>query len=225
MKKTFQLKTLLLSMAVAGAATMAIAPASAQAGVSANAGFVTDYVFRGYLQSAKTGSPALQGGLDYEHDSGLFAGVWASTMDSEYEYDLYAGWGGSVKGFDLGVMYTNYSYTDKDTYAPGASAFEEINVSAGYGPVSIGVDLDVDSDVEDYVHYSASLDASAVAEGVSLTYGVTTADGTKDAGYLDIGYATDVEGFDLGIDVIFSDANTDDTTYFVLGASKSFDLM
>ncbi len=231
MKKAFQLKTLLLSMAVAGAATIAVAPATAQAGVSANVGFVTDYIFRGVNQSTSKGSPALQGGFDYEHDSGLFAGVWASTMDKEYEYDLYAGWGGSVNGFDLGIMYTNYSYTDKVAYAPGASSFEEVNLSAGYGPVSVGLDMDVDPDITNYVHYSVSLDASAVAEGVSLTYGATMTDRNsagykaKDAGYLDVGYATDVEGFDLGVDVIFSDANTDNTTYFVVGLSKSFDLM
>ena len=225
MKKAFQLKTLLLSMAVAGAATMAIAPAAAQAGVSANAGFVTDYIWRGMNQSAEgTGQPALQGGLDYEHDSGLFVGTWASTMDQGYEYDLYAGWGGSVKGFDLGATYTAYMYTEDSS--TNELNFQEVNLSAGYGPVSIGYDINVTEDAKD-THYSVSLDASAVAEGISLTYGATDdgVSGTPSMGYFDIGYATDVEGFDLGVDVIFSDANTDDTTFFVVGLSKSFDLM
>ncbi|BCN94039.1 hypothetical protein THMIRHAM_18240 [Thiomicrorhabdus immobilis] len=232
MKKTFKLKTLALSLAVAGAASVAMVPAAAQAGVSANVGVVTDYIFRGFNQSADgTGQPALQGGLDFETDMGLYAGVWASTMDKEYEYDLYAGWAGTVSDIDLGIAYTNYSYTDKVAYAPGASSFEEINTSIGYGPVTLAVDFDVDPDVTNYIHYAVSYDASAVAEGVSLTYGVTKTDKdggvkTKDAGYLDVGYATTLDmGVDLTANFIMSDAGADDTSYLVIGMSKSFDLM
>ena len=45
------------------------------------------------------GHPALQLGLDYAHDSGLFGGVWGSTIDLygaagdlDYELDFYAGY-------------------------------------------------------------------------------------------------------------------------------------
>lgn len=231
MKKTFKLKNLALSLAVAGAASVAMVPAASQAGVSANVGVFTDYVFRGFNQASDTGSPALQGGFDYEHDSGLFAGVWGSTMDYGYEYDLYAGWGGSFEGVDLGAAYTAYYYTDEDVYGDGA-AFEEINLSAGYGPVSLAADFDVDSDNTNYIHYAISLDASSIAEGVSLTYGVTQTedekDGTeyKDAGYLDIGYSTTLDmGVDLGVNFVMADAGADDTSYLVVGLSKSFDLM
>lgn len=231
MKKTLKLKTLALSLAVAGAASVAMVPAAAQAGVSANAGVFTDYIFRGFNQASSTGSPALQGGLDYESDMGVYAGIWASTMDKEYEYDLYAGWAGTVSDIDLGIAYTNYSYTDKVAYAPGASAFEEINTSIGYGPVSFAMDFDVDPDNTNYIHYALGLDASSIAEGMSLTYGVTKTDKnngvkTKDAGYLDIGYATTLDmGVDLGVDFVMSDAGADDTSYLVVGLSKSFDLM
>jgi len=231
MTKTFKLKSLALSLAVAGAASVAMVPATSQAGVSANVGVVTDYVFRGFNQSTDTGSPAIQGGFDYEHDSGLFAGIWGSTMDYGYEYDLYAGWGGTFNGVDLGAAYTAYYYTDEDVYGKGA-AFEEINLSAGYGPVSVAADLDVDSDNTNYIHYAVSLDASAVAEGVSLTYGVTQTDKdstgakTKDAGYLDIGYSTTLDmGVDLGVNFVMADAGADDTSYLIVGLSKSFDLM
>ncbi|MEA1988147.1 MAG: TorF family putative porin [Pseudomonadota bacterium] len=231
MKKTFKLKNLALSLAVAGAASVAMVPAASQAGVSANVGVFTDYVFRGFNQASDTGSPALQGGFDYEHDSGLFAGVWGSTMDYGYEYDLYAGWGGSFEGVDLGAAYTAYYYTDEDVYGDGA-AFEEISLSAGYGPVSLAADFDVDSDNTNYIHYAISLDASSIAEGVSLTYGVTQTedekDGTeyKDAGYLDIGYSTTLDmGVDLGVNFVMADAGADDTSYLVVGLSKSFDLM
>ena len=233
MKKTFKLKNLALSLAVAGAASVAMVPAASQAGVSANVGVFTDYVFRGLNQAADKGTPALQGGFDYEHDSGLFAGVWGSTMDQGFEYDLYAGWGGSFEGVDLGIGYISYMYSEDVGEADsGSSAFEEINLSAGYGPISIGYDLGTDNtvastDEDKYVHYSVSADMGAIAEGVSLTYGATKYDGADDAsGYFDIGYATTLDmGVDLGVNMILSDANTDDTTYFVVGLSKSFDLM
>ena len=68
MRKLLLTATLLASVA---------APA-AQAQFSANIGAVTDYRFRGVSQTL--GKPALQGGLDYAHSSGLYIGTWLSTF-------------------------------------------------------------------------------------------------------------------------------------------------
>lgn len=46
----------------------------------------SDYVYRGVTQS--DGHAALQGGLDVGFDTGLFMGVWASTVDIEGQGDL-----------------------------------------------------------------------------------------------------------------------------------------
>ena len=46
---------------------------------SANVGLYTDYVFRGYTQTQN--EPAIQGGFDVEHSSGLYLGTWASNVD------------------------------------------------------------------------------------------------------------------------------------------------
>ena len=46
---------------------------------SANVGLYTDYIFRGYTQTGN--EPAIQGGFDVEHSSGLYAGTWASNVD------------------------------------------------------------------------------------------------------------------------------------------------
>ena len=46
---------------------------------SANVGLYTDYIFRGYTQTQN--EPAIQGGFDVEHSSGLYAGTWASNVD------------------------------------------------------------------------------------------------------------------------------------------------
>ncbi|QCU90791.1 TorF family putative porin [Thiomicrorhabdus sediminis] len=220
-----KLKTLALSLAVAGATSVSLVPAAAQAGVSANAGIFSDYVWRGVQQNGSD-TMAVQGGLDYEADNGLFVGIWGSTVLKGYEYDLYAGWGGEVNGIDLGIAYTSFNYTD--SAVGGTNEFEEVSLSAGMGPVSIGADIDVDKDQVDYTHYSISYDASAFAEGVSLTYGVTDTKGTSaNAGYLNVNYSTTIDmGVDLMVDYFMNDNNNNSgTNELVIGLSKSFDLM
>ena len=41
----------------------------------------TDYIWRG--QSQTDGAGAIQGSLDFAHESGLYVGAWASNIDSE----------------------------------------------------------------------------------------------------------------------------------------------
>jgi len=59
---------------------------------SGNAGVVSDTLFRGLDQ---TNGPALQGGLDYVHHSGLYGGAWLTnnrSAGSGGEADLYGGY-------------------------------------------------------------------------------------------------------------------------------------
>ena len=44
-----------------------------------NVGLFNQYIFRGLTQT--DGKPALQGGFDYVHASGFYAGVWGSNID------------------------------------------------------------------------------------------------------------------------------------------------
>ena len=57
----------------APAISYADAPASPHT-VTANLGVVTDYRFRGVSQTHE--NPAIQGGVDYAHASGLYLGAW-----------------------------------------------------------------------------------------------------------------------------------------------------
>lgn len=69
---------------------------------SANFGVTSNYVWRGETRSDD--GPAVSGGVDYAHDSGLYTGLWASDIvvkrvedgnveDSrEYELDWYGGY-------------------------------------------------------------------------------------------------------------------------------------
>ncbi|MFP5383474.1 MAG: TorF family putative porin [Gammaproteobacteria bacterium] len=86
----------LLAATVAGAAVVSI-PAAAE--VSANAAVANVYLWRGLDLGA--GVPAVSGGLDYGHESGLYAGVWGSSSGPTQEVDFYAGWAKEFDGFSV----------------------------------------------------------------------------------------------------------------------------
>lgn len=93
------------------------AAGAANAGVSSTWTLASDYDFRGITQTAQ--DPAIQGSLDYAHDSGWYAGAWGSnvdfgSLDVDYEVDLYTGFSGSTEGglgWDAGIIY--YAYPDE----------------------------------------------------------------------------------------------------------------
>jgi uncharacterized protein (TIGR02001 family) len=93
------------------------APASPHTFTS-NVNLVSDYRFRGLEQT--WGQPALQGGFDYSHASGFYAGVWGSNVSGNsypggsLELDLYAGYNGKLGG-DFGWTAGAYGY-----YYPGS---------------------------------------------------------------------------------------------------------
>ena len=133
---------------VTGAVLMAGA-ATAQAGISGNVGVVSQYIFRGGVED---GRAALQGGLDYGHESGLYAGTWFSTLDygapNNNEVDLYAGYSGSAGdfGYDVGLLY--FLYTGSGEYADGTAdsdaSVPEAYVAGSYGPVGLSVNYALD---------------------------------------------------------------------------------
>jgi len=102
--------------------------------MSGNVGAVSDYLFRGVDQ---TGGAAVQGGVDYSFDFGLYTGLWVSNSlaGGGNEADVYAGYGMKLGEFDLdgGIIY--YGYTE-DTETPGAqnADYAELYVGGGFGP-------------------------------------------------------------------------------------------
>jgi uncharacterized protein (TIGR02001 family) len=109
--------------AVAGTAhaqTPAAAPPPPEHTVTANVGLFSEYIFRGISQTA--GKPAVQGGFDYAHASGFYAGTWASNVSwledfgaysrSSLEWDFYGGFksniGDSDFFYDVGTIYYYY---------------------------------------------------------------------------------------------------------------------
>jgi uncharacterized protein (TIGR02001 family) len=100
---------------MAQAAAPAAAPASPHT-FTGNIALVSDYRFRGISQTYKR--PAIQGGFDYSHSSGFYAGVWGSSVSgnqypngSSLEVDLYGGWKTEFSngiGFDVGLLQYYY---------------------------------------------------------------------------------------------------------------------
>lgn len=82
------LKTVLFS------ALLMLPSFAVQSDTSFNMSIASDYFWRGVSQNG--GNPALQAGANYDHDSGFYAGVWASEVDYgigyEHEMDLWAGY-------------------------------------------------------------------------------------------------------------------------------------
>ena len=83
MKKTgagFTTAGFMFAAATLGSTAAVPGVASAQA-LTANVSLVSDYRFRGVSQSFRR--PAVQGGVDWAHDSGFYVGTWASTVDDD----------------------------------------------------------------------------------------------------------------------------------------------
>ena len=144
---------MLKALTPSAAATIAIFAAliggHASAGPSANLTATSNYMWRGVTQTDD--QAAVQGGLDYESDIGLYAGTWLSNVnfggDRGYEIDLYGGYGGEFKGFnyDVGLIYYAFPSMTK-AQAPN---FLEIFLAGGYGPFSAGFYYTVDKQETD----------------------------------------------------------------------------
>lgn len=80
-------QSLILSTAIAAMLTSSVAVAD----LTANAAVSNNYIWRGVTQT--TDLAAVSGGVDWNDDSGLYAGAWVSNFGAAagQEVDLYAG--------------------------------------------------------------------------------------------------------------------------------------
>jgi uncharacterized protein (TIGR02001 family) len=118
---------------------------------SYNVGLFSQYIFRGLTQT--NNKPALQGGFDVNHKSGLYIGGWSSNVswlrDNEgyvspaggvyssggsLEIDLYGGFKTDVSGLgiDLGALQYYYPGAHKQEY------YDKANTTELYGALSYG---------------------------------------------------------------------------------------
>lgn len=202
----------LLACALAAALPIAGAAHAEESPFSANVGIVSDYAYRGISQTDER--PALQGGFDYAHPSGFYAGVWATNVswinDAEVskssgnslEIDVYAGYGGELGpiGYDVGLL---------QYYYPGS-------YGAAYRASS-----EKPHTLEGYVGLSWELLSFKYSYAFSDLFGYSDSDGSQ---YFDLGASFDIGyGVTLGAHVGYSDIRGQDNyTDWKLGLSKEY---
>lgn len=157
-------KTALKLTALAAVFSATAVPMTAAAEISGNLGISNIYFWRGLDISG--GTAQVHGGVQYDHSSGLYAGVWTSSagfapgglievvddddlgdspvevevgVSSGMEYDLYAGYGTEIGGISLDISYWDYNYpgfTDLD--------LEEVIIGVGVAGINLTSYIGVD---------------------------------------------------------------------------------
>ncbi|MCV2354475.1 TorF family putative porin [Paucibacter sp. B2R-40] len=196
--------SLALSTLFAGLAHAADAPtvaATPEHTLAGNLSLNSDYRFRGISQTWKL--PAVQGGLDYAHSSGFYAGTWASNVSGNsynngagLELDLYSGYKlglGQDLTLDLGALAYVYPGATLNS-APGVATdkkYTNVDLYAGLTAGAFSAKLSIaatdyfglNSDTAGFAYFSA-----LAAQGSS-----------KGTAYLDLNYNFDLgQGLTLG---------------------------
>lgn len=164
-----------------------LAADAAPPALTGNANLATDYRFRGISQTFKL--PALQGGADYAHASGLYIGNWNSSVSgltypngAGLEMDLYGGYKKTIGdfGFDVGLL--QYYYPGARTTANST----KFNTLEAYGAVSWKfLTLKYSHTLTDYFGVkTATFGGSCNRDGVDC-FGATPGN-SKGSGYLEL---------------------------------------
>jgi uncharacterized protein (TIGR02001 family) len=178
--------------------------------VSGTVGMTSDYRFRGMTQTGEV--PAIQGSIDWAHDSGLYAGIWGSNVkftDATIETDVYAGYKFGFSGLNLDVGVTgylypgaadnlNYDYWEGKVVATYDFGFASVNAGVNYSPDFFGASGDA-------LFSSAGFSVPVMKTGVSVigSYGYQTIEknanfgGVADYGTWTAGLTYTWNGFNL----------------------------
>ena len=213
---------------------------TSQAELTANVALTSDYIWRGISQSAS--DPALQGGLDYTHSTGLYAGIWGSNVDfwetgdapggdndENIEIDIYGGYAGDTGGmlaYDIGFI--RYIY-------PGAIDsvdFTEVYMGATVKifNVKFSYSNDMFNSGETAWYMEGGIDyefSSGYASGYTLSFHAGKTDGdlysAGGADYVDysLGVSREFKGFNF--DLTYYDTDLDGANLDVVGANQNDD--
>jgi uncharacterized protein (TIGR02001 family) len=236
------MRKLVLPLALAASASVS-APAIAQQAAAAtpppppvtgNMTLVTEYRFRGIDQTF--GKPAIQGGFDYSHESGVYLGNWNSNVSQgagypggNIEMDFYGGYKrafGDI-GLDVGAIY--YYYPGSDASLLGAANPHSSKTNSGtvhnfegyigaswkwlsvkWSHAFSDYFLLPDTSGTDYFDLSATYDLGS-GWGVNGHVGHLKVKGYSEADYTDykIGGTKDVGGWVFGASLVGTNAKGD----------------
>ncbi len=207
-----------------GIALLGVVAGGAQAvEITANAGYMSEYIFRGISQS----DSSAMAGVDLKAN-GFYVGTWGADVGQGLEVDLYGGYNGSVGDFTFGVGGTGYFYTDKFD-----DEYRELNLSGGYKIFSISAAIgeydNFDGPTLDYTFIAPRVDY----KGFYGLVGLFSQD--FDTTYYEAGYGSQFEpiGLDYKVSLIhtkdtlikdFQDSDNGETA-LVFTISKTFGLL
>jgi uncharacterized protein (TIGR02001 family) len=205
MKSKFLNSLILAALAAPGVALAAdAAPTPA---VTANVGLVSNYLYRGISQTGA--KPAIQGGFDYAHASGFYAGVWGSNISwisassSSLELDTYFGFKNSFAtdySYDVGFLRYNYPGVYPN---PIPAGFAKANTNEIYGLIgwkwltakysySLGDTFGLsNAKGTSYIDLSASYPIADSGITLGAHYGKQTYKGSSADSLSTLGYAAD----------------------------------
>jgi uncharacterized protein (TIGR02001 family) len=221
----------ILSAAVAATLLVpGLAAAQAASPITGNMSLVSDYRFRGLTQTFE--EPALQGGFDYAHSSGIYLGNWNSSISDSFfagsplEMDFYGGYKGAAGplGYDIGVLYYYYPGSN----LAGVGTIDNLEVYAGvswkflslkyFHAVSdfFGVP---NTDGSNYIDFSATWDLGQ-GWGLNGHIGHQKVENVANADYTDykLGITKDVGGWVFG--AAFIDTDAEDSAYTLTNAAS-----
>jgi uncharacterized protein (TIGR02001 family) len=211
--------------------------------LTGNVGLFSQYIYRGITQTNE--KPALQGGFDYAHSSGFYAGIWGSNVSwisdpvngvsASLELDTYFGFKNSFAGdfsYDVGFLRYNYpgsypaGFVKPDTNEIyGALGYKWITAKYSH---SLGDTFGVDNATNtNYIDLSANFE---VADKLMLglhagkqTYKGNIGGVSNDSlfTYTDykVSLTKDINGYMVG--VAYTDTDAADSGYFVPATGKN----
>ncbi|MQY50858.1 hypothetical protein HCX48_12510 [Rhodocyclus tenuis] len=220
---------LLATAALSSPCVLAQSAPAADNTLTGNLGLFSNYRFRGIDQTF--GKPALQGGFDYTHASGVYLGNWNSNVSSgagypggNLEMDFYGGIKHSVGDvlFDVGAIYYAYPGTDatltnNSKKNSGSIDNKELYIGASWQMLALKYSYAID----DYfstpdTRGTSYLDASTtidLGEGWSLNghVGRLHARNLNDGSYTDwkLGASKEIDGWVVGAAYVDTNAKGD----------------
>lgn len=222
------MKKILTFLACASPLVSGAAFAESDWTLSSNVGLFSDYVFRGVTQTDS--DPAIQGGLDLTHESGFFAGVWGSNVESDatdttvvnydgvnLELDTYVGWSSEVADkTTVTVKALRYIYPGTRFHPNNTNEFS-LYLGHDFGAFSGKVGLNYSDDFygldeATYLDLGVSIPVGPVTVG--LHYGVQEFenDAAGGDGYQD--YSVGVSGTAAGLSLGLTYTGTDGVAAF-----------
>ncbi|MFH2136009.1 MAG: TorF family putative porin [Pseudomonadota bacterium] len=203
------------------AATFAV-PAMAESPFSANVSITSNYLYRGISQTAN--KPAIQGGFDYAHESGVYAGIWGSSISwisdgnsavnsAGTELDTYLGYSGEAAdiGYDVGVLAYNYpadygtALTANTTEIYGSVSY--MFLTAKYSRSTGNLFGVANSSGSGYFDLSASYDLEDAGISLGAHYGKQTVANNSSSDYTDVNFSVSKEIGGYGFSAMYSKAN------------------